>query len=319
MSVSLLDNLMRNTLDEGYAQAAERRATEGRPGRSRTVSQALTAATLLLVGVIFGVAFRQTQQDAPASQHARDALVHDVGQRSRESNELQRQAESLSTALADERDAALAQSQAGDATAHRLARLEAMSGLDPVSGPGIRVVLGDARARAHTDPVTGEPVVVPPDENGRILDRDIQSVVNALWSAGAEAVTVNGERLSTTTPIRAAGDAILVDLMPVGSPYRIEAIGDPATLLPNFVDSVAARRFETYVSTYGIDFRVERADRLRMRAATESVARHVDPLTDPSTAATLDQTPPSQTRDNTDAPTPGVPQSSDTPAAGGGR
>ncbi|HEY9388203.1 MAG TPA: DUF881 domain-containing protein [Mycobacteriales bacterium] len=324
MSVSLLDNLMRNTLDEGYAQVAERRATEartGRPGRSRAVSQALTAATLLLVGVIFGVAFRQTQQDAPASQHTRDALVHDVEQRSRESNELQRQAESLSTALADERDAALAQSQAGDATAHRLARLEAMSGLDAVSGPGIRVVLGDARARAHTDPVTGEPVVVPPDENGRILDRDIQSVVNALWSAGAEAVTVNGERLSTTTPIRAAGDAILVDLMPVGSPYRIEAIGDPATLLPNFVDSVAARRFETYVSTYGIEFQVERADRLSMRAATESVARHVDPLTDPSTTATSDPTPtaPFQTRDNADAPTPGVPQNSDTPAAGGGR
>ena len=330
MSVSLLNDLMHNTLDEGYALAAQRRTEAARAGRpvrrSGAVSQALTAAALLLVGVILGVAFQQTQQDAPASQRTRDALVHDVEQRSRVSNELQRQAESLSAELAGERDAALAQSQAGDATASRLARLEAMTGLTAVSGPGVRVVIGDARPKAQTDPVTGQPVVVPPDENGRILDRDIQSVVNALWSAGAEAVTVNGERLSTTTPIRAAGDAILVDLMPVGSPYRIEAIGDPDILLPNFVDSVAARRFETYVTTYGIGFRVDRSDRLRMRAATEAVARHVDPLPGTPGPAPTDSSPSGQTQPSrmgapgvAGAPTSGVQPDSGTPTLGGGR
>ncbi|HEX5496512.1 MAG TPA: DUF881 domain-containing protein, partial [Mycobacteriales bacterium] len=281
MSVSLLNDLMHNTLDEGYAQAAARRAAAERAGqrphRPGPASRVLTAAALLIVGVILGVAFRQTQQHAPASQRTRDGLARDVARQTGVSDRLQRQAESLSARLANERDSVLARSQAGDAAADRLARLEAMTGLTAVTGPGVTVTIGDAQASRRTDPVTGQPVVVPPDENGRILDRDIQSVVNALWSAGAEAITVNGERLSTTTPIRAAGDAILVDLMPVSTPYRIDAVGDPGVLLPKFADSVAARRFQTYVSAYGIAFGARRADRIRMRAATESGPHYATP------------------------------------------
>lgn len=284
MSVSLLNDLMHNTLDEGYAQAARRRADaerDGHPHRRSVVSNhILTAVAVLLIGLILGVAFRQTQQHAPASERTRDALVHDVEQQSGVSDRLQHQAESLSAALADERDTVLDRSQAGDDAAQRLGRLEAMTGLAAVTGPGITVTIGDARAKKQTDPVTGQPVVVPPDENGRILDRDIQSVVNALWSSGAEAVAVDGERLSTTTPIRAAGDAILVDLRPVSSPYRIDAIGDPDALLPRFADTVAARRFETYVSTYGISFGAHRSDVLRMRAATESTPLYAQPAPD---------------------------------------
>lgn len=305
MSVSLLKDLMHNTLDEGYAQAARRRAEAhqaGQPPPSATVGRALTALALLLVGIIVGVAFRQTQQRAPQSQRTRDALVHDVERDSAASNRLQRQAESLSDALADERDALLTRSREGDDAAARLARLEAASALSAVTGPGVTVVLGDARPRQQTDPVTGQQVVVPPDENGRILDRDIQSVVNALWTAGAEAISVNGERLSTTTPIRAAGDAILVDLMPVTSPYRVQAIGDPGVLLPRFADTVAARRFETYESTYGIDFDVHRTGRLRLRAASGSVPHYAQPV--PTTPAA---SPPEDSR------------RSGTPTSGGGR
>lgn len=319
MSVSLLNDLMHNTLDEGYAQAARRRTEATRAGhpahRSQPLSQALTAAALLLVGVILGVAFRQTQQHAPATQHTREALVRDVQRQTGVSNRLQRQAETLSTTLSAERDAVLARSQAGDTAANRLARLEAMTGLTAVTGPGVTVTVGDAQPEQQVDPVTGQPVVVPPDENGRILDRDIQSLVNALWSVGAEAITVNGERLSTTTPIRAAGDAILVDLMPVSSPYRIEAIGDPDVLLPRFADSVAARRFETYVSTYGIDFGVRRSDTLHMRAATESSPRFAGaPPTDPSGGPPF-----AGTASGGQSVPPGTPPDSGTASSGGGR
>lgn len=319
MSVSLLNDLMHNTLDEGYAQAARRRAEAERDGRPQRrpgiASQALTAAAVVLIGLILGVAFRQTQQHAPASERTRDALVRDVERQSGVSNRLQHQAESLSASLADERDTALARSQAGDAAAERLGRLEAMTGLTAVTGPGVTVTIGEAQPRKQTDPVTGQPVVVPPDENGRILDRDIQSVVNALWSSGAEAITVDGERLSTTTPIRAAGDAILVDLMPVSSPYRIDAIGDPDVLLPRFADSIAARRFETYVSTYGISFGARRSGTLHMRAAIESAPLYAQPPPDGPPAQPGG---PGGGRDGDNVPS-GARQAPDPSASGGGR
>ena len=62
---------------------------------------------------------------------------------------------------------------------------------------------------------------------GRVQDGDLQLVVNALWAAGAEAVSINGQRLGPTTAIRFAGEAVLVDFRPVTSPYEISAIGDP--------------------------------------------------------------------------------------------
>jgi uncharacterized protein YlxW (UPF0749 family) len=93
-------------------------------------------------------------------------------------------------------------------------------------------------------------------------------VVNALWAAGAEAVAINDERLAPTTTIRAAGEAILVDLRPVTSPYTIRAIGDPDTLLPRFADSAAARRYQSQTAVFGIGFSVQRVGELTLRAAT---------------------------------------------------
>ena len=126
-------------------------------------------------------------------------------------------------------------------------------------GPGVAVVSATRRAE-QVDPTTGQRVPVPADDNGRIQDRDLQSMVNALWAAGAEAVAVDGQRLAPTTTIRAAGEAILVDLRPVHGPYTIAAVGDPATLLPRFADSEAARRFQSYTGLYGIQFTVRAAD-----------------------------------------------------------
>lgn len=325
MSVSLLNQLMHDTLDPGYAEAARRR-DEAEPAacpprRSRATSQTLTAVALLLVGAILGLSYRETQRQAPQSERAREALVRDVERETATSGALQRRAETLAAQLADERDSALAKSQAGDAAGQRLRTLETTAGLTAVTGPGMTVILGDAQPRTQTDPLTGQPVVVPPDENGRILDRDIQSIVNALWASGAEAISVDGERLSATTPIRAAGDAILVDLYPVTSPYRIEAIGDPDSMLPRFVDSAAARRFQTYVGTFGIQLSVQRSDLLRLRAATESTPHYADPLSGsgatpgdrPSTGSSGGGIP------DSDSFTPTAPEGPGTPTFGGGR
>jgi hypothetical protein len=142
--------------------------------------------------------------------------------------------------------------------------------------------VGDATPREQVDPATGQRVTVPPEDNGRLRDRDLQSLVNGLWAAGAEAVAVDGQRLAPTTTIRAAGEAILVDLRPVQSPYTIEAIGNPGTLLPRFADSDAARRYQSYTGLYGIQFTVQRAAELRLRAATGPELRYAEPVGTPT-------------------------------------
>jgi len=71
---------------------------------------------------------------------------------------------------------------------------------------------------------------------GQVLDRDLQDVVNELWHDGVEAIAINGQRLATTSTIRAAGGAILVDFRPITSPYQVAAIG-PDDLDKRFGDS----------------------------------------------------------------------------------
>jgi uncharacterized protein YlxW (UPF0749 family) len=289
MSTSLLDSLLTEHLDRGYAEAADRRAvqastpTASGTGRTRD-ARVLLAVGLLLVGFVLAAAYRSTARQAPDSERARQGLVRDVEEGTETSDALQRRAESLGGQLVRERDAALTASEAGDAAARQVRDLEQAAALVPVHGPGISVLLGDAAAIRQVDPATGKPLSVPPDDSGRLRDRDLQSVVNALWAAGAEAIAINDERLAPTTTIRAAGEAILVDLRPVTSPYTIKAIGDPDTLLPRFADSVAARRYQSLSSVFGISFTVRRESELALRSAIGTELRYADPL-DPSPPA----------------------------------
>ena len=103
--------------------------------------------------------------------------------------------------------------------------------------------------------------------DGRVLDRDLQDVTNALWAAGTEAMSINGLRLTVQTAIRSAGEAILVDFRPLSPPYVLRAVGDPARLEPDFVDSPTGRRFATYTSLYQLGFEVARARELLLPAA----------------------------------------------------
>lgn len=310
MSTSLLDDLLTDHLDKGYALAAARRAEAARdaasapagagsaveagaPARFRSPHAAL-AIGLLLVGFVLAAAYRGTLRQAPESERARQALVLDVAAGTHAGNELQRRVESLTAALVRERDLALTTSEDGERIAREVQRLESAAALLPVKGPGLVVELTDAAPRDRLDPATGERLTVPPDDNGRLRDRDLQNVVNGLWAAGAEAMAINGQRITPTTAIRAAGEAILVDLVPVASPYTIEAIGDPDTLLPRFADGTAARRYVSYVGLYGIEFSTRRAGEVRLRAGSGAELRHARPIpTEPAQPSGSPAPPPS--------------------------
>lgn len=98
----------------------------------------------------------------------------------------------------------------------------------------------------------------------------MQKLVNALWLAGAEAIAINGQRLTSLSAIRSAGEAILVDFRPLSPPYRIEAIGNPKTLEARFMDGPGGGLLYALNDEYDIRYDVQTEDELRLPAASST-------------------------------------------------
>lgn len=120
---------------------------------------------------------------------------------------------------AREYEAAVTQGRGlSQAMAKELAQYRLVLGLVAVNGPGIRVVLSeDAAARSG---------ILPPV----VQAQDLSGLANEMWSSGAEAMAINGIRVLAITAIRQADAGVVVGTTAIKSPYRIEAIGDPAAL-----------------------------------------------------------------------------------------
>jgi len=263
-----LTELFRNPLDAGYAEAARRRAA-GPPPPPRQVraGRAARAFVFALIGFLLTVAWQYAVAAQPGTSKARAGLVADVKARRAEADDLQRQADRLRDDVVKRRDAALAEN--GD-EARRLRDLEAATGLASVRGDG--VVVGLADAPPQVDPVTGKAGT----NLGAVLDRDLQDIANELWRDGAEAVAINEQRLTSTSTIRAAGGAILVDFRPVTGPYQVAAIG-PGDLDKRFGGSATAKRFHRYTDLYGMRFEVTKKGGLTLPAAPEPQLRYARP------------------------------------------
>lgn len=104
-----------------------------------------------------------------------------------------------------------------------LANAQFLAGLTDVKGPGVVVTLNDSQKPSVAMP----PGFAPPNI---IHDTDIAAVVNELKASGAEAISVNGQRIIAVSPIRCVGPTIMVNFTPQAPPFIIKAIGDPKTL-----------------------------------------------------------------------------------------
>ncbi|XVV17692.1 DUF881 domain-containing protein [Actinoplanes sp. CA-131856] len=265
-----MTELFRNPLDPGYADAAARKARDGEPtGTKKVVSSGILAVTLVALGFLLVVAYQQTVADEPARTTARAELVDQVQKRREETSQLQDRAEALSDEVAGLRERELSST-----TVQRLKDLEAATGLAQVSGSGARITVADGPTPIN--PVTGERNTV-----ARVKDSDLQLATNALWSLGAEAVAINGQRLTATSTIRQAGEAILVDFRPVTSPYEVVAIG-PDDLAKDFRDGYAGKFFEQLAAKYGMSFQAKDVDDVTLPAATDLKLRVAEPSAPPA-------------------------------------
>lgn len=290
----LLESLAQDHLDPGYQRAADRRAAGPRTSTSVSASRGWLLAGTVVIGLLLGVAFQTTQANSAGIDEARQGLLGDITQAQRNASVL----EASVAALDDELRAA--QSAAGGGVLARLTALEQMNALLAVTGPGLRIALNDPEA------ATG---------NGAVLDRDIQLLVNGLWSAGAEAVAIGDVRLRSTSAIRQAGGTILVDNRPVLWPMTIEAIGDPASFQQRFVSTPGFGRFTSFVQLYDVDFQVSTATDLALPAAAAVDARYVEqPGTAPSTTAAEATAPPTTSAEATPESPPGTASATPTTA-----
>ena len=286
MGASLLDAVLAETLDPAYALAAAARSSDGGPPRPRRWGRVVVALTMVAAGLLIAVTYDQAAASVEGRDEVRAALVDDIRTDSAVSDELSAQLESLRAEVTSTRDDLLAASAVGQRARDALARAEASAGAVPVSGPGLLVTLANADPSADEDPVGGGTAEEDPRE--QVQDGDLQLVVNALWAAGAEAISINGQRLGPTTAIRFAGEAVLVDFRPVTNPYEISAIGDPDSLSAEFLASPEVGALAVISQTFGLRFEYAEEEELSLPAASVPELRSAvpegrdDPAPDPT-------------------------------------
>lgn len=274
-ATGLLAELLEQHLDPAYEVAARRRQ-EAPPSRRELQTAALARQLMFLViGVLLATAFSRATADAPGAARTRAVLAAEARDQAALTDGLQRQAVLLRGRVSADRANALAGDAAGRRAQARVAAVEVAAGLVPQRGPGLVVTVGDAGGQP--DPVTGDAPPADPNDAGQVQDRDLVEIVNALWASGAEAISVDGQRLSATSTIRAAGAAILVDFRPVSSPYEVRAIGNAGQMQVLFADSGVASAFSTFVQLYGMRFTIRRAGSISVPAAPASSLRFASP------------------------------------------
>jgi uncharacterized protein YlxW (UPF0749 family) len=141
--------------------------------------------------------------------------------------------------------------------------LQQPAGFAPVAGPGLTVVLDDA-PKSEIDKAD--------EDNGVSVDelvvhqQDIQAVANALWAGGAEAMTIQGQRVIATTGIKCVGNTVVLHGVPYSPPYRIAAIGDPDRMRASLDASDYIDAYLTVVDAYGLGYDVTSSVRLEFPA-----------------------------------------------------
>ena len=237
-SMSLLMDLIDRPEEPGYALAAAAGEPEG-SSVARLGRKAVLLVLAVVLGLVAAVAVSSLRVPQPAQNEARALLEREIAERGEAAEALVAANEALDLEIRGLQADALESGDPG--FFEELAALELASGALPVTGPGLVLTIEDAPDAATTG-----------DARLRVQDVDLQLVTNSLWAAGAEAIAVNGHRLTTLSAIRSAGQAIYVDLAPVIGPYRIEAIGEVRDLQTGFARSRAAGHLATLSGTYAI-------------------------------------------------------------------
>ncbi|HEU0285402.1 MAG TPA: DUF881 domain-containing protein [Nocardioidaceae bacterium] len=250
-SWDLLEQVSATSLDEDYGRVATRRGAQGKGSRPRP--RMLAAVALIALGVLIAVTTLQTRSASPVDAQERSSLVSQIHDREADISRLANRNDRLQTEVGNLQSSAEQLGGKGDALLDALNQARLLTGAIPATGPGLRIVADD---EANGEAGSG----------GTILDVDLQVMVNGLWQAGAEAISINGNRLGSLSAIRTAGRAITVNYNSLIPPYVVTAIGDPDTLEAAFAETPGGQAWFDLETNYGIQFDMDTVDQLTLPA-----------------------------------------------------
>lgn len=271
MRTPLLTLITAEALERDYQMVAQRRIRSGDPqphGRDRVTGRLGVVAVVAVFGALVTLAAVQTSRNADVDSASRTALIDRIENR-------RERVQALQGEIADRREenarAAEDLLELGD----RVNRVEgnaddlgAVTGFTAVTGEGIRIELDNA---PYADPDTEH-----------IRDSDLALLVNALWTAGAEAISINGQRITLRTAIRNSGTPIEVNSTGIAPPYVVLAIGNRDTLAANLAETSSGAGFAVLAGDYGWSYDVDNVDEQRLPAAPARLRqlRSAEQLTD---------------------------------------
>jgi uncharacterized protein YlxW (UPF0749 family) len=257
--MSLISDLFANPIDEGYVEAAHRRAAAG--GRDEGMPKVSLALMLglLALGLLLGIAALQVRQNAGVVSAERASLVDRIERATAHADQLERDLSDLEHDIVEIEAGRLDNLAMGNELRESIAATQGLAGTLGVTGPGVVVEIDDAEGGEASE------------AQASVLDLDIQQIVNGLWAAGAEAVAVNGQRVTALTAIRSANDVILVNFRPLNPPYEVSAVGDARTLGSRFLEGPGGAWLLAASTTAGIQFDVRNEQSLTLPAASAAL------------------------------------------------
>jgi len=238
-------------------------------------------------GIIGGGALRQGSQQVVASTISR--LESEQVDLKRSLAEARAQLDQLQTTSAQEK------AQLGDITS-AIAAEHIGAGLVPLEGQGVIAVFQDSTAPA-----------VPPNEdpNNYILhDYMLRDVLSTLWAGGAEAVSLNGERVLATTSVYCVGTTIICNATRLSPPYEVHAIGNPDALATALQSSSQMQQFNLRAQIYDLPIVIRKEAKVAVPAYTGAFALKFAHPADSSGDAALTPAPPPATAAPVSSPAP---------------
>lgn len=201
-----------------------------------------------LLGFLLVTAAFSARDAQRAAAPGKTQLVHLIDQRRSQESDLEQAVRALRQEILDAQRRIASTDRTQRAAADRAAKLAAEAGTTALKGNGLIVKLSDSSRQPQASG----------DASAYLIhDSDLQLVVNALFAAGAEAVSLNDNRIVATSPIRAAGATIVVNFRPLTPPYQVVGIGAARN---SFDASDIVRLFHQWTAQYGLGFTVSSGD-----------------------------------------------------------
>jgi uncharacterized protein YlxW (UPF0749 family) len=282
--MTLINEMMQRPLDPGYAAEADVRERAGRTPSSGTRTPMVLLAAVA-IGFLVAVAALSLRVPTTAAAEAKQRLIAQIEARQSDGD---RQAATIAALRADIQQAQQQALVRGHQSqlAEQLTAAARGVGAVPLTGPGLLLTVDDAKPDQGSADGDVDPRTQTEENAGRVTSGDLQIIVNGLWKAGAEAISINGQRLTAQSAIRFAGEAILVNFRPLTRPYVITALGDPDTMPTTFSRGSGGSYLSSLQETFDIQATVKTEQALQVPASPSLQLRVATPVPAEGTAPT---------------------------------